>query len=132
MITSLILLLVVLYTQITYAYVTVNMSNRFIIKGKEALKHLAFCLNCPNPEKEGSVMKALVAKHGLQEFDVTGELVYCFPNHGESLQILNRNEFRNKIVLVDRGKVSILQKAENILGVSVIMLQMNCVIFNAY
>ena len=104
------------------AVVTLNMSNKYVIKGKEALKHLSFCLDCSNPDREGSVMKALVAKHGVQEFDVTGELIYCFPNHGDAVNILNKHEFRNKIVIVDRGKVSILQKVENILGVSILYI----------
>jgi len=97
--------------------VTVNLSSRGVSKLGDPLKYVALCVNCPNPELEGSVIKGLVAKHGVQDFDFTGELIYCFPNHGDGDQILNRRDFTNKIVMVDRGKVSFLKKIENILGV---------------
>ena len=108
---------VILLVYISNASVYVHMNSRSVSVDKPALKYLQFCVDCAHPNKEGSVIKALVAKHGIQDFDVSGELIYCFPNHGETLTILNRKEFSNKIVMVDRGKVSMLRKIEHILGV---------------
>jgi hypothetical protein len=114
----LILVILLLYCILTDGSVTVNLSSRGVAKLGDPLKYVAVCVNCPNPELEGSMMKGLVAKHGVQDFDFTGELIYCFPNHGDGDKILNRREFSNKIVMVDRGRVSFMNKIENILGVS--------------
>lgn len=79
-----------------------------------ALKWVTFCLGCPNPRSEGSVVPALNARYGVDEYSVTGELVYCVPNFAESAFIVNDHQFTNRIVLVDRGKISLLHKVMKI------------------
>lgn len=95
--------------------VTVHLSSRNIVYGTQALKYIAFCINCPSPDSEGSIAKALVARHCPQDFSVTGELLYVVPNHAESNRPLNRHQFADRIVLVDRGKVSIVEKVQKII-----------------
>jgi hypothetical protein len=46
---------------------------------------------------------------------VIGELVYCVPNFAESKRIINKHQFSNRIVLVDRGRLPILEKLQKIL-----------------
>jgi hypothetical protein len=57
----------------------------------------------------------LHAKHGLQDFHVVGTLVYCVPNHAEGRKILNGHHFKDRIVLIDRGAIGIVDKVEKIL-----------------
>ena len=65
------------------------------------------------------IVNSLIAKHSIQDFDVTGELMYTIPNYADKELILNRMDFKDKFVLVDRGKVTLLKKVENIIGVSI-------------
>eukprot|EP00602_Paraphysomonas_sp_CaronLab_P003696 CAMPEP_0185031638 /NCGR_PEP_ID=MMETSP1103-20130426/19221_1 /TAXON_ID=36769 /ORGANISM="Paraphysomonas bandaiensis, Strain Caron Lab Isolate" /LENGTH=141 /DNA_ID=CAMNT_0027567219 /DNA_START=413 /DNA_END=835 /DNA_ORIENTATION=+ len=44
----------------------------------------------------------------------TADIVYSIPNFGESRKIMNRHELRDSIALVDRGKVSLVEKVKNI------------------
>lgn len=74
------------------------------------LKWIAYCLDCPSPAKEGSIIRGLNAKHGVTDYSVTGELVYCVPNHAEKASIFNIHHFQDRIVLVDRGKVPMFDK----------------------
>mmetsp|Transcript_24567 Transcript_24567/g.40951 ORF Transcript_24567/g.40951 Transcript_24567/m.40951 type:complete len:223 (-) Transcript_24567:96-764(-) len=80
-----------------------------------ATKLITFCIDCPSPDQEGSAAYGLLPKHGMSDFQVFGQLVYCVPNYGESKRILNAHQFTNRIVLVDRGKVPILDKIEKII-----------------
>jgi hypothetical protein len=79
-----------------------------------ALKWISFCLDCDAPEKEGSVIRGLNAKYGPSDYSVTGELVYCVPNHAETLLIYNIHHFKDRIVFVDRGKISMFEKVSKI------------------
>lgn len=54
---------------------------------------------------------ALNARHGLQKYMVTGDLVYSIPNHLELSKILNPRQIEDRVALVDRGGgVSFLDK----------------------
>lgn len=75
-----------------------------------SLKLISFCIDCPSPENEGSAAFGITAKHSLQEYFTTGELVYCVPNFAESPRIMNENQLRNRIAFVDRGLNGLLEK----------------------
>lgn len=75
------------------------------------IKVISYCIDCPSPEHEGSIAYALNAKHGINIFRVTAELVYCIPNHAEAQHIFNSEQLYNRIALVDRGIVSLQEKA---------------------
>lgn len=79
-----------------------------------ALKWVSFCVDCPSPEDEGSLIRALNAKFGPKDYSITGELVYCVPNHAETASIFNIHHFQDRIVFVDRGKVPMLEKVAKI------------------
>jgi hypothetical protein len=49
----------------------------------------------------------------LKEYFVSAEVVYCIPNRAES-NILNTAHFENRIVIVDRGEISLYEKARKI------------------
>ena len=55
-------------------------------------------------------MRALNPKHGIKEYHITGELVYCITNHAEYDVLLNDEQFQDRIVIVERGKVPLLEK----------------------
>lgn len=78
------------------------------------LKWLSYCVNCPSPASEGSVLRAINAKYGLWEYKVTGKVIYCVPNHAESPRLMNHHQMQDRIVLVDRGIVSMYEKVERI------------------
>jgi hypothetical protein len=59
-------------------------------------------------------VSGLSSKHGPKDFSVTAELVLCVPNSAESSKLLNRHQFRDRIVLVNRGVVSVQQKVTSI------------------
>jgi hypothetical protein len=75
---------------------------------------LSFCLNCPSPRVEGSAAYGLLPRHGLQEFAVEGALVTCLPNSAESKKILNPSQVKGRIVLVDRGRVPLVEKVKKL------------------
>ena len=77
------------------------------------LKLLNFCDNCDHPDREGSVAYALESKFGVKDYLVTAELAYCVPNFAEAA-ILNAFQLVNRIVIVHRGKTSVLDKAMKI------------------
>lgn len=80
------------------------------------LKVVTFCMDCPNPGKEGSIVSALSSRYvEKREYSITSELVYCVPNSAESSKILNKYQFKNRIVLVKRGIVSIQEKINSII-----------------
>ncbi len=83
-------------------------------------KMLSFCINCDDPEAEGSFVPALTPKFSTYtllnsnpaaiEETISGDLLYCVPNMAEKEKILNAHEFENRIVLVDRGLVPMMEK----------------------
>lgn len=74
------------------------------------VKYITYCVQCPDPSKEGSLVRGLRSRYGPQTYTVTGELIYCVPNHGEKRRLLNAHQLNERVVLVERGKVSILEK----------------------
>jgi hypothetical protein len=79
-----------------------------------ALTLVSFCNDCVDPQEDGSTTFGLQPRHGIKEFEVTGSLVYCVPNSAESRKVLNGHHFNNRIVLVDRGSVGLLDKVEKL------------------
>ncbi len=75
-----------------------------------AIKEIAFCIDCPYPAEEGSLVYGLKPKHGIQTYSVSGEVVYCIPNLANGETLLNKYEFHNRLVFVDRGVISLQQK----------------------
>jgi hypothetical protein len=71
---------------------------------------ISYCVGCPSPEDEGSMAYGLIARHGVKEFHVTGEVLYCIPNFAEDETIVNRHQFPDRIVFVNRGEISLLEK----------------------
>ena len=92
---------------------TVGLSRKSYVENGMTL--VTFCIDCPTPHLEGSLKKGLHPKHGLQEFEVIGTLVYCIPNSAEGRKVLNAHHFRDRIVLIDRGAMGLLDKVERIL-----------------
>ena len=84
------------------------------MKSTEPLKMISFCVDCITPEHDGSFVYGLVAKHTSDYTSIAGELIYCVPNHAENKKILNNESFYNRIIFVDRGKVSIIDKCQKI------------------
>lgn len=71
-----------------------------------------YCDRCPNPGEGGSVALGLLPRYGIRDYDVTGQVIYCIPNFVENEdRIVNQAEFVGRIVLVDRGIVSLQEKA---------------------
>lgn len=77
------------------------------------VKIISFCIDCPSPEQEGSTAYGLLPRYGLKEYFVSAEAVYCIPNQAES-NIRNGAHFENRIVIVDRGGISLFEKARKI------------------
>jgi len=93
---------------------TVSMSKRSNLASDRGLSLVAFCVDCENPFHEGSAANGLHPKHGLQDFHVIGTLVYCVPNNAESRKVLNSHHFKDRIVLIDRGNMGLLDKIDKI------------------
>jgi hypothetical protein len=100
-------LLLILNKVAVHAQMIVNLTSG----NGNAMSFVSFCHQCPDPTREGSIVKALNSKFGPQRYSVSGELVYCVPNHGEKPRVLNAHQFSERVVFVERGKVSLLQKA---------------------
>ena len=75
-----------------------------------ALKWVTYCVKCPDPRSEGSIMPSLNAKYGVDEYSITGELIYCVPNYAEGPFLANDHQLSDRIALVDRGEISLLDK----------------------
>lgn len=124
------LCIILIYAKVCHSKVTVNLnSKRVIHEDKSSIKIMSFCVDCPSPQLEGMIVNSLIAKHSIQEFDVTGDLVYCIPNYADQPLLLNKMDFKDRFVMVDRGKVSLLKKVENIVGVSLLYMDDVCSIF---
>ena len=87
-----------------------NLVIHIVSKNTQPLKYLSYCVGCPSPETEGSVLMGIVAKYGIQEFAISGEVIYCVPNYAEKEIINNSHHLSNRIVFIDRGEVSFLEK----------------------
>ena len=63
--------------------------------GEEPLKQLFICMNCPHPQQEGSLVHALIAKHSIRDFDITGQVVDMFyaPNKISTSVSIRRSQF---------------------------------------
>ncbi len=81
---------------------------------QDSLKAITFCKDCPDPGKEGSIVMALAPKYGIKNYHITGQLIYGIPNYGEVKNMVNKVEFNDRIVIVDRGHVNLIDKAKNI------------------
>ena len=79
------------------------------------LKLITYCVDCPFPEYEGTVISGLVPRFGLKEYFVSAQLVYCIPNLADS-KIINEDQLNGRIVVVDRGSVSLYEKVLRIQG----------------
>lgn len=74
------------------------------------IKTISFCVDCPSPEIEGSITTGLLPRHGIKEYFFMGELVYSIPNYAEKNNILNKHQFPDRIVFVNRGMIPFLDK----------------------
>jgi len=71
---------------------------------------LEFCHGCPNPHLEGSRMLGLGAVHGPIDYRIHGEMKYAIPNQAHGGKLLNANQLKGRVVLVDRGRIPLLNK----------------------
>jgi hypothetical protein len=99
---------------LNWSALTVSMSKRSNHASDNGLTLIAFCVDCDNPFHEGAAAKGLHPKHGLQNFHTIGTLVYCVPNNAEARKVLNAHHFKNRIVLIDRGNMGLLDKVDKI------------------
>jgi len=85
------------------------------------VKLISFCVDCPNPGDEGSVIYGLLSRHAAMNpsasWRVLGSLVYCIPNLANSDKILNSNQLFDRIALVDRGEVPLHEKVRRMQNV---------------
>ena len=79
------------------------------------LKLITYCIDCQFPEHEGTVVDGLLPRFGLKEYFVSAQLVYCIPNLADS-KIINEDQLSGRIVVVDRGSVSLYEKVLRIQG----------------
>ena len=91
--------------------VSAYLSSKTRKKTLKALASVYFCLGCPHPHAEGSVVTGLKAAQGPQDFAVSAELHYAVPNNGSS-KISNRKEIRGNIAVLDRGQVTLSEKVK--------------------
>ena len=84
------------------------------------LKMVAYCIDCPSPTDEGSIVNGLIPKYGLRHYQVAGELIYCVPNLADSNFLINSHQLEQRIAFVDRGSNSLLEKAIKLQNVGVI------------
>lgn len=79
------------------------------------LRTLEFCVGCPDPRLEGSMLLGLAPKHGPRDYAVSGPLVYAMPNHGKpsaGAVLLNHAMAVGSVVLCDRGLVALVDKVK--------------------
>lgn len=75
----------------------------------------SFCMGCDDPYYEGIFFETWPAALGMRSFNVAGDLTYGVPNNGS---VPPRNDVEGRVVLLDRGGVTFLQKALNAQAVS--------------
>jgi hypothetical protein len=112
--------LILLYLLHTYLYKAVISSdtydNGLLVVHMDMKSHggplrtLTFCKDCHDPELEGSFVHAIIPKHLKSVDSVTGELLYAVPNHVNGKRIYNANSIAQRVVLVTRGEIPILEK----------------------
>ena len=102
--------------QLACCVLRVNLSARS--SESSPTKILLICVDCPHPEQEGTLLIGLQPKHGLKDYSVSGELVYCVPNHADVASndgdFLNDRDMVGRVVLVDRGQVALHEKVLSI------------------
>lgn len=106
--------LLALFVWSSESSLTVSLHKRQNQMSDKGLTIVSFCIDCPSPNLEGAVATGLHPKHGLQDFQVVGTLVYCVPNNAEARKVLNSHHFKGRIVLIDRGNMGLLDKIEKI------------------
>ena len=74
----------------------------------------SYCIDCPSPRFEGSLSRGLLPKYNKVFASITAEVVYSVPNFADKSRILNKHEIADRIVMVDRGVNSILDKVINL------------------
>ena len=72
---------------------------------------LTFCTLCRDARLQGSHVDVWESHFRPPSYAVMGELVYAVPNDGSS-EILNEEEVRGNIALIDRGNVPIVSKVQ--------------------
>lgn len=95
--------------------VIVHLDSRAAKSEREpSVRIISFCIDCPSPAEEGSLIYGLISKHAAGDPDnswlITGPLVYSVPNLADSDKIINTNQLFGRIALVDRGKVPLHEK----------------------
>lgn len=96
--------------------VIANMNSQNVLNANSPIKILSFCVECPSPEIEGSLAFALPPKYGLLDFFITAEVVYCIPNYADQNRIINKHQFKDRIVFVNRGINALLDKVARLQG----------------
>ena len=93
-------------------------------KSRPGMKHfglssIEFCVGCPDPHLEGSRILALGSYHGPDGFKVIGDLTVAVPNmvstsvqdsHVGHTKLMNAAQLAGRVVLVLRGRVSLVEK----------------------
>jgi hypothetical protein len=91
-------------------------STRSSQKDQRSLKVLSFCVGCPDPSSEGSIVNGLLNYHNLYlDFSLTSELVWAIPNYADSKKLLNVEQLKNRVAMVKRGRNSLFDKVEKIM-----------------
>lgn len=83
--------------------------NSHSIDPDSPLKLISYCIDCPSPDREGTIIYGLLPRHGVKEYFISAQVVYCIPNLADS-DILNDEQFTNRIVIVDRGGITLFEK----------------------
>jgi len=68
--------------------------------GEEALKQLFVCTNCPHPQQEGSLVYALIAKHSIRDYEITGQVAYMCLLYVYYMYVQRSNTFSNNILYI--------------------------------
>lgn len=77
------------------------------------VRMISYCLGCPSPADEGSLLYGLLSWHAVatrQVFSISGALIYSVPNLADSDKIINTSQLADRVALVDRGKVPLHEK----------------------
>ena len=92
------------------------------VTASTAVKLVNFCIDCPNPEEQGSVTSALMSYHMMETmgnaaltFDIIGEAVYAIPNYVDHKKVLNAPQLKGRIALIKRGKIPLGKKVDRLL-----------------
>lgn len=110
------LMLAGLYSALVNATLVITLNSGQTIgqsewRGPNPVKRVKYCVDCPNPRAALGYVVAMSTRYGMVDFDVTAELVYGVPNHGEGRKLLNRVEVEDRVVFLERGGgVSIIDK----------------------